>query len=74
MYGGEHMYGFGMGAMWLWWLVPLLLVAVFFYLVSSRREDGGRSRALDILDERLAKGEIDEKTYEKLKKELTDRR
>ena len=62
------MYGFGMGGMWLWWLLPLLLAALFFYVISSRKDND--SRALEILDERLAKGEIDLETYEKLKLEL----
>jgi uncharacterized membrane protein len=65
------MHGFGMGGMWLWWLLPLLILAAAFYIVYERSSDSGRSRALDILDERLAKGEIDEKTYERLKAELT---
>lgn len=65
-----YMSGYGMGGMWLWWLIPLLLIVLFFYLVSARREDSGRSRAQDILDERLARGEIDTETYEKLKEEL----
>jgi len=65
------MYGFGMGGMGLWWLLPLLILAAAFYIVSGRTADSGRSRALDILDERLAKGEIDTETYEKLKAELT---
>ena len=64
------MYGFGMGGMWLWWLLPLLLAAAFFYIVSSRKNGSSRSRARKILDERLAKGEIDVETYEKLKAEL----
>lgn len=64
------MTGYGMGGMWLWWLLPLLAAALFFYLVSARREGSGRSPK-DILDERLAKGEIDVETYEKLKEALT---
>jgi putative membrane protein len=67
------MHTFGMGGMWLWWLLPLLIVAAALYIVYER-SSGSRSRALDILDERLAKGEIDEKTYEKLKEELTNKR
>jgi len=65
------MYGFGMGGMGLWWLLPLLILAAALYIVSGRSAGSGRSRALDILDERLARGEIDTETYEKLKEELT---
>jgi len=69
MYAGEHMYGFGMGGMWLWWLLPLLLVALI-YIALSRKSENGSSRAQDILDERLAKGDIDLETYKQLKEEL----
>ena len=57
-----------MGWMWLWWLLPLLIVAALVYVASGR--GSGRTRARDILDERLAKGEIDEATYRKLRDEL----
>jgi putative membrane protein len=64
------MHGYSMGGMWLWWLLPLLIVAAAVFIVSGRSSENGRSRALKILDERLAKGEIDTETYEKLKEEL----
>lgn len=63
------MYGFGMGGMWLWWLLPLLLVTLIF-IAMSRKTGNDASRALEILDERLAKGDIDLETYKKLKEEL----
>jgi len=63
-----YMSGYGMGGMWLLWLLPLL--AVLIYVALARNNGSGRSRALDILDERLAKGEIDTETYEKLKEAL----
>jgi len=69
-----YMSGYGMGGMWLWWLLPLLLIVVLFYVLSTRKEGGGRSRAQDILDERLVKGEIDLETYEKLKDALDEER
>jgi putative membrane protein len=59
-----------MGWMWLWWLLPLLIVAALVYVASGRGSGSGRTRARDILDERLAKGEIDEATYRKLRDEL----
>jgi len=67
-----YMSGFGMGGMWLWWLLPLLIIVIVFYLIPGRDSAGRRSRALDLLDERLARGEIDIDTYEKLKAELTE--
>ena len=65
-----YMSGFGMDGMWLWWLLPLLLIAALIYIVSMRTAGDGRSHAMDILDERLAKGDIDVETYQKLKEEL----
>ncbi|HET8568626.1 MAG TPA: SHOCT domain-containing protein [Candidatus Limnocylindria bacterium] len=53
-------YGWGMGLGWLW------MVAFWVFIVSgavwvalSVRGDGGRDGARRILDERLARGEID---------------
>lgn len=63
------MHSFGMGGMWLWWILPLLIVAAAVFIVSGNA-GRRRSRTMDILDERLARGEIDPETYEKLKKEL----
>ncbi|WP_345989019.1 hypothetical protein WCX18_01675 [Sulfurimonas sp. HSL1-2] len=66
------MHTFGMGWMWLWWLLPLLIIAAVLYVASGRNGRSSRSRALEILDERLARGEIDIGTYERLKAELTE--
>ncbi|UFS62866.1 hypothetical protein LOH54_01750 [Sulfurimonas sp. HSL-3221] len=66
------MHTYGMGWMWLWWLLPLLIIAAVFYLAAGRDNGRRRSRALELLDERLARGEIDIGTYEKLKAELTE--
>jgi len=70
------MHGYGMGGMWLWWLIPLLLVVLIYIAMSRKTENGSSrtgndaSRAEEILDERLARGDIDAETYEKLKEEL----
>ena len=70
------MHGYGMGGMWLWWLIPLLLVALIYIALARKTGNGSSgtghdaSRAEEILDERLAKGEIDLDTYKKLKEEL----
>ena len=56
--GVWHAMGFG-------WLLPILFIAVFIYLFSSKREERsprGKS-AEELLKERFAKGEIDEKTF-----------
>lgn len=72
-----------------WWglgvtLFSLLFIALIVVgvvvLARSFSEGGGRvrrpegSRALDILDERFARGEVDEEEYERRRRILTDRR
>jgi putative membrane protein len=56
-------------------LFVLALLAVFVWLVrwgrdGERRYDGGRS-ALDVLDERFARGEIDRKEYDERRNVLS---
>ncbi|TBH20507.1 SHOCT domain-containing protein [Thermus thermamylovorans] len=71
-------YGYGPpgGLGWsLWaWIHPLLLLGLLIlgvYLVvralTPRRED----RALEILRERYARGEIDKETFERMKRDLS---
>jgi len=64
--------GWGFG--WLGWLYPFLLLGLLVlgvYLVvrtlAPKRED----RALEILRERYARGEIDKETFERLKRDLS---
>lgn len=64
MYGFEH-FGMGLGGlgMLLIWLVPIVLV---FALLRYFTDDGRRRRddkALDVLDQRYAKGEIGREEY-----------
>lgn len=71
------MAGWGMGLMWVLW--PLLILGVVILVVflvrqstgtpgpgggsAAPRGEGGRSRAREILDERYARGEIDDQEY-----------
>ena len=68
------------GAYGNWWiggiamLIGVILIGVVIYLlVNNSRHTGSKqsSDALDILKERLAKGEIDEETYEQLLKKIS---
>jgi putative membrane protein len=78
MWGGGHMWdgGYGMGygffgglMMVLFWmiLIAVVVIAVRWWMDQG---SGKRSSAMDILQERLAKGEIDAKEYAERKKAL----
>ncbi|GAA0792071.1 hypothetical protein [Marinobacterium sediminicola] len=67
LFGGIHMLLF-------WLLMVLLILALVKWLKGSSDSEKRDSReALAILDERLARGEIDMETYRKLKQELQQR-
>lgn len=67
-YGMDHGFfgGFLMLAVWAA-LIALVVIAVRW---SMQQGTGRRSSALDILQQRLAKGEIDPKEYDERKKAL----
>ena len=69
MWGFEH-YGMGWG-MVLVWLIPILLVAGIVYSLRGRSGTSGRT-ALDILEARYARGEIDRETFLKQRADLMD--
>jgi putative membrane protein len=72
-----------MGMMWLWWLLLIVgVVAVIVGLVLARRAGSGSGRgdttsehspARQILDERLARGEIAEEEYRTRREERHER-
>ena len=64
---GPVMWGFG-------WLFPLLLVFLFVFFMFrmrhwTRPRDGG-DRALQILRERYARGEIQKQDFDRMKQDL----
>lgn len=76
-------YGDGPGG---WWgmslamggigLVLVVLLVVLAVMLSRRQpagDQGGGRRALDVLDERFARGEIDAPEYEQRRRTLTGR-
>ena len=69
-FGGMN---FGMG--W-WWIIGLIFVAVIIWaIVRSTNQNNNQNvvknnSALDILNERYARGEIDKEEYEMKKRDL----
>lgn len=77
--------GWGMWAMWIammafWLLPPLLAVALFWWILGGRGGRGDRAgeaaasddnrRALAILKERYARGEISQEEFERIKQDI----
>jgi putative membrane protein len=74
------MWGFGWGFMFLGPLfIILLAVALYFIITSSLRRSThthyshhypSRERAIEVLNERYAKGEISKEQFEQMKKDI----
>jgi len=60
----------GGGLMWLFWI--LVILALVWLAVALVRGSSGRmsKSALEILDERFARGEIDREEFEKMREAL----
>ncbi|MFD1851807.1 MULTISPECIES: SHOCT domain-containing protein [Bacillaceae] len=51
----------------------IVLIIIGFYLISNYLKGGEKRDSIDILKERLAKGEIDEAEYQRLKSVLENK-
>ena len=64
----------GMGVTWIFWviLIAVLVIAIGWSYSNRRRKKGSSiDTAVDILEQRYAKGEIGKAEFEKKKQELT---
>ncbi len=68
MYDG-HMYGFFGGFMWLFWIVVIIAIIWAVKAVGGGTTEKGKS-ALDVLDERYARGDIGREEYEQKRKDI----
>jgi putative membrane protein len=50
----------------------VIVMAASRYLFNDRDQGGGQETALDILNKRYAKGEIDKKEYRELKQDIAE--
>ncbi len=73
-YPGFSILGF-IFQMFFWGLIIILVVRLFKSSHCCQRQDaedtGGENKSLEIVKERYAKGEIDKKEFEQLKKDLS---
>lgn len=69
---GEWGWGLGGIFMILWWVLVIVGIAALVKWIMSASDKRGSNarRALDILDERYARGEIDQEEYEKRRRDL----
>jgi len=68
-------FGWGMGIGWIamlifWGLVILGIAMLVKYLWTSSSRMDGQEKALDILNQRYARGEIDSEEYQRKKADL----
>jgi putative membrane protein len=71
----HNMHGFGGGFNWFGLLIIIAIVVIIYLLIRNNSYNRSQSRRasqtpLEILQERLAKGEISKEEYRELKNEL----
>lgn len=68
--GWDHMGGWGWTGMTFGWILMTTLVGVVAWALLTNNRSQPGSRAIELLDERYARGEIDRDEYTERKTEL----
>ncbi len=73
MMGGYGMGGYGFGGIFMvvWWALIIFGIVMLVKWLSKPQGNDGSDKALHILRERYARGEIDEQEFQKRKSELS---
>jgi putative membrane protein len=71
MYGYEHA-GMAWGGLWmiLAWAIPIILAVLLIRYFTDKRDTKSEKAALEILEARYARGEIDQEEYLKRRADL----
>jgi len=72
-YGGMGWFGPGFGGIFMilfWGFIIAGIVAIVRWLAPPRQTEDPEKSAIDILNERYAKGEINKEDYETMRREL----
>lgn len=66
--------GFGMAFMIIFWIlfVALIITLIWFLVQKSSSDNTSGESALDILNKRYSRGDIDEEEYHRIKKQISD--
>lgn len=64
------MWGYGMGGLWMLLVWAVVIGTIVWTVRGITRETPRRSRALEILEERYARGEIDHEEFVRRRAEL----
>ena len=78
MYYGDHMNGSDWAAMFAWMVFLLIVLGVVIWAIGywsgawghNQRPPAGKSSARELLDDRLARGEIDVEEYQRRRSAL----
>lgn len=75
MHRGFRNMSFSMTSMWIIPIILIVIIAIAVYMIAKNKREKDNpenNSALNILNERFAKGEIDEEEYTEMKKNISN--